>query len=353
MFRADPHPERIPLVSPNHSQRLVAIVVTYNRLDQLRRTVGRLLDSSDTHLSGLVVVDNASDDGTAEWLAAQEDPRLVNHRLETNTGGAGGFEAGMRFVMAQESPPDWVLLMDDDGRPEPDALARFYAMDRSGWDALAAAVYHPSGAICDINRPALNPFWRPKRFLNTLLGVFTGQARDGFHLSAKDYEGQETSEIDVGSFVGLFLSRKAIERTGYPDGAVFIYGDDVLYNLRMREQGNRIGFAPQLRFEHDFKSVEGPVQRFRPLWKAYYNHRNLLLVYRRAAGILFWPALLLILPKWWSKARHYGEERPAFERLTRLAIRDGLRRDLTRSHAEVLALATVVEDIAVETPDQH
>ncbi|MEP5176740.1 glycosyltransferase, partial [Marinobacter alexandrii] len=91
-------------MSPNHSQRLVAIVVTYNRLDQLRRTVGRLLDSSDTHLSGLVVVDNASDDGTAEWLAAQEDPRLVNHRLETNTGGAGGFEAGMRFVMAQESP---------------------------------------------------------------------------------------------------------------------------------------------------------------------------------------------------------------------------------------------------------
>ncbi|MFG6539298.1 MULTISPECIES: glycosyltransferase [unclassified Sulfitobacter] len=337
-------------MSSNDPQSLVAIVVTYNRLDQLRKTVGRLLESSAAELTGLVVVDNASTDGTAEWLAAQNDPRLVNHRLEINSGGAGGFEAGMRFVMAQETPPDWVLLMDDDGRPEPGALARFHAMDRSGWDALAAAVYHPTGMICDINRPALNPFWRPKRFLNTLFGVFTGQARDGFHLTAKDYERQGASEIDVGSFVGLFISRQAIERTGYPDGAVFIYGDDVLYNLRMRERGNRIGFAPELRFEHDFKSLEGPVQRFRPLWKAYYNHRNLLLVYRRAAGILFWPALLLILPKWWRKARHYGGDRSAYERLTRAAIRDGLRRDLTRSHAEVLALAAVVEDVAVETP---
>nr|WP_281429912.1 glycosyltransferase [Sulfitobacter faviae] len=49
-----------------------------------------MLDSSEAHLSKLVVVDNASDDGTAEWLATQEDPRLVNYRLETNTGGAGG-----------------------------------------------------------------------------------------------------------------------------------------------------------------------------------------------------------------------------------------------------------------------
>ena len=86
-------------MSSNDPQSLVAIVVTYNRLDQLRKTVERLLESSAAELTGLVVVDNASTDGTAEWLAAQNDPRLVNHRLETNTGGAGGFEAGMRLSL--------------------------------------------------------------------------------------------------------------------------------------------------------------------------------------------------------------------------------------------------------------
>jgi GT2 family glycosyltransferase len=344
--------ERLLAVPPTTPPRLGAIVVTCNRLDQLRQTVDRLLASPADALETLLVVDNASVDGTPEWLATQGDPRLVHHRLEANLGGAGGFEAGMRLAMAQKNPPDWVVLMDDDARPAPGALAAFQTMDRDGWDALAAAVYHPGGKICDINRPSLNPFWHPRRFLDTFLGVFKGKARDGFHLTAEAYAGQKIREIDVGSFVGLFLSRAAVERTGYPEGALFIYGDDVLYSLRMREAGNRIGFAPGVRFEHDFTTLQGPVQRFRPLWKAYYNHRNLLLVYRRAAGVLFWPALLLILPKWRRKARHYGEQRAVFERLLRLAIRDGLRGDLSRPHAEVVALATVVENVPVKATEQ-
>lgn len=339
-------------LSQSHPMRLVAIVVTYNRLDQLQQTLTRLLESPAAHLAQVVVVDNASDDGTGAWLATQDDPRLIHHRLETNGGGAGGFEAGLKRAMACCNP-DWVLLMDDDARPEPGALAHFCDMDRSGWDALAAAVYHPGGKICDINRPSLNPFWHPKRFVRTFWGAFTGQARDGFHLTADAYEGEGVLEIDVGSFVGLFISREAVAQAGYPDGALFIYGDDVLYSLRLRALGRRIGFVPALRFEHDFSTISGTVQRFRPLWKAYYNHRNLMLVYRQAAGILFWPALLLILPKWWSKVRHYEEERPAFRRLIRAAISDGLRRDLSRSHAEVLALATVVEDVAVKAPENQ
>lgn len=336
----------------SHPQRLVAIVVTYNRLEQLKRTLARLLDSQAHHLAQVVVVDNASDDGTAAWLTTQDDPRLICHRLQVNTGGAGGFAAGMELALTQTSP-DWVLLMDDDARPEPDALEVFHGMDLTGWDAFSAAVYHPKGHICDINRPSLNPFWRPRRFLRTVAGVFTGRARDGFHLTADVYRDQRLHEIDISSFVGFFVSRESIERVGYPDAALFVYGDDVLYCLRMRELGERIAFAPMLRFEHDFSSLKGPVQRFRPLWKAYYNHRNLLLVYRRAAGVFFWPALALILPKWWMKARFYGAETPAFRRLLRAAIRDGLLQDLSRGHAQVLDLAAVVEDVAVKAPKEQ
>ncbi|MEL7090183.1 MAG: glycosyltransferase [Pseudomonadota bacterium] len=326
-------------VSQSHPVCLVAIVVTHNRLDQLKLTLARLLAADAAHLAQVVVVDNASDDGTAAWLGAQDDPRVLHHRLETNGGGAGGFEAGMKIAMDRDTPPDWVLVMDDDARPAPGALAQFAALDRRGWDALAAAVYHPEGAICDINRPALNPFWRLDRFVATLAGVLTGRARDGFHLTAEAYDSDALREIDVSSFVGFFISGPAIARTGYPDGALFIYGDDVLYSLRLREAGCRIGFAPQIRFEHDFQSLSGAVQRFRPLWKAYYNHRNLLIVYRRAAGVFFWPALALILPKWWMKARHYGPQADVFRRVMRAAIRDGRRQDLTRSHAQVVALA--------------
>jgi GT2 family glycosyltransferase len=103
--------------------RIAALVVTHNRLDQLRRTVKRLLEEPLDHL---VVVNNASTDGTGTWLAQERDPRLKVITTVRNTGGAGGFEHGLRHVKDQIDP-DWTVLMDDDARPRPGAIAAFRA----------------------------------------------------------------------------------------------------------------------------------------------------------------------------------------------------------------------------------
>jgi len=227
------------------------------------------------------------------------------------------------------------VVMDDDARAEPGAFEAFHGVDRSGHDAYAAAVRHPDGRICDINRPSINPFWNRAAFLRTALGG----GRDGFHLSADAYEGTGLQAVDAASFVGLFLSRAAIERAGYPDGRLFLYGDDVLYTLGMSAAGGRIAFDPGLRFEHDFTTIVTGERRFRPLWKSYYHHRNLLLVYRKAAGWMFWPALLVVIPKWLMKRRDHAGQRAAFSRLMRRAIRDGLRGRVEVDHAAIVALA--------------
>ncbi|WP_212525621.1 glycosyltransferase [Actibacterium sp. MT2.3-13A] len=313
--------------------RLVAVVVTYNRLAMLQKTLARLLETPREALEAVLIVDNACTDGTTEWLARQDDPRLRVLRSETNLGGAGGFEAGMRLVVG-EMDPDWIVVMDDDGRPEPGALAAFHAQDLAGWDAVAAAVYYPDGRICDMNRPSRNPFWHARVFLRTL-----GQAggRDGFHITPAAYEGA-ARQVDISSFVGLFVSRGAVARVGYPDGRLFVYGEDGLYTLALSQAGGRIGFLPQVRFEHDCSTFEGD-RRFRPLWKIYYYHRNLLFLYRMAAGWMFWPLLLVVLPKWLLKARHHrGELRP-FLRLLGLAVWHGLRRRTDMPHERVLAAA--------------
>jgi GT2 family glycosyltransferase len=315
---------------------LVAVVVTYNRLDKLRVTIARLLSGPADDLAAVLVVDNASDDGTAGWLAAQDDPRLTVHRCASNTGGAGGFETGMRLA-AERFDPDWMVVMDDDARPEPGALAAFHAGDRSRYDAYAAAVFHPDGRICDINRPSLNPFWNRRVLLRTALGG----GREGFHLSPTDYEATGPRVVDAASFVGLFVSRGAIERVGYPDGRLFVYGDDVLYTLRLSRAGGRIAFDPGLRFEHDFSSIATGERRFHPLWKCYYHHRNLLMVYREAAGWLFWPALLVVLPKWLLKVRNHSGERRVFLRLLLRAIGDGVMQRTAMDHAQVLELAAI------------
>ena len=309
--------------------RIAAVVVTHNRLAQLEQTVERLLTEPIDHV---IVVDNASTDGTAERLGRIDDARFHLISLDHNCGGAGGFEEGLRQAVALFDP-DWCVVMDDDARPEPGAVARFRATDLSGLGGVAAAVYTSDGAICDMNRPSVNPFWHRDVFWRTALG----RGRMGFHLADAAYQAQAACDIDAASFVGLFLSRAAIQATGLPDGRLFIYGDDVLYTLAMRRAGQRLVFAPDLRFEHDFKTFAVETRAFHPLWKTYYHHRNLMLVYRSAAGLWFWPALVLILPKWLMKMRYYGRNRGVYLRLLGLAVIDALRGKLTRSHGEVVA----------------
>ncbi len=311
--------------------RLVAVVVTYNRLDQLKVTLPRLLDSTSDELQAVVVVDNASTDDTESWLATQSDPRLLVHRCAVNGGGAGGFEAGIGLAR-DRFDPDWYVVMDDDARPEPGAFTAFHQLDLSRWDAVAAAVYFPTGEICEMNRPSRNPFWHGREFLRTL---FSG--RGGFHLTATAYEAPEGRAIDVTSFVGFFISRAGVETAGLPNPGLFLYGDDGLYTLELSRRGGRIGFEPSVRFEHDCSTFASAQRgRFQPLWKVYYYHRNLLLLYRLAAGWMFWPVMCLILPRWlWKVRAHSGEQR-MFLRLLGHALWDGLRQRTHVPHQQVL-----------------
>lgn len=320
----------------NTPRKLVAVVVTHNRLDKLKPTIERLLESEPAHLSAIVIVDNASTDSTGAWLDTLTNPRLDIVTSKVNLGGAGGFETGMRHAVAQHDP-DWLVVMDDDARPLPGALEAFHALPPEQWDAIAAAVYFPDGRICEMNRPSRNPFWHWRLFLRTFR-----KGRNGFHIPHDEYE-KDGCEIDVTSFVGFFISREALALAGYPDGRLFLYGDDGLYTLGLSRAGGRIAFLPQVGFEHDFTTFGGSGaakgQRFRPLWKIYYHHRNLLLLYRMAAGWLFWPSLLIILPKWYSKVLHHDGARGAFMRLMTQAVVDGLFSRLDVSHARVLEMA--------------
>jgi GT2 family glycosyltransferase len=318
----DTHPSTQDIV------QLVAVLVTHDRLAQLRRTLERLLAAPADELAAVVVVDNASADGTGDYLAALGDPRLEVITLHENRGGAGGFAAGMAAARARRDP-DWIVVMDDDARPMPGTLAAFHRLDRRGWDALAAAVLLPDGSIAEMNRPSRNPF-REARVLWRALR----RGRSGFHLDDAAFAPDAGAQaVDVASFVGLFLSRRALDLAGLPDPGLFLYGDDALYTLTLTARGGRMGFVPHLRFEHDCRSLGGG--HLRPLWRLYYYHRNLIILYRAAAGPWVWPALAVIVPKWlWRAARHPDGGGRALRLLAR-ALRDGVLGRTDAGHAEV------------------
>lgn len=329
--------------------RIAAIVVTFNRRPHLQKTLARLLAEPLDHV---VVVDNGSSDGSREWLAAQDDPRLQVIEMPHNGGGALGFETGMRKAQARFDP-DWYLLMDDDARPQAGAITEFrHGLERDRWgdaDALAAAVRFPDGRICEMNRPWINPF----KSISVFLRVIAGGGRAAFHIPDAAYATDQPRVLDGTSFVGFFVARAGVRHAGFPDGRLFIYGDDVLYTLGLTQAGGKLLFAPDLRFEHEC-GVQTAGAMLRPLWKTYYHHRNLWFVYRRTAGRLLFPFLIAaMVPKWLAKGRSLPPpERAVCRRLIRLAIRDAFCGNLRRGHPEILAIADSA-NAADNTGDQE
>lgn len=319
--------------------RVGAVIVTWNRADQLALTLDRTLAEP---FDVVWVVDNASEDHTDQVLEAATSPRLRVIRLPQNIGGAGGFHAGVAAALAAADCPDWLALFDDDAWPEAGFIQ---ALKAAKVDAtvgvLSAAVRYPDGKICEMNRQGQNPFWHVGAFLSALRPGQKGRA--GFKVT--DHQLAPTSApiaIDNASFVGFVLRTATARAVGLPDPDIFIYGDDVLYSLRLRRAGWRILLSPSLRFLHDCGTMgEGFV--YRPLWKVYYHCRNGISIARMAAGPLIYPlALAYYVMIWWRRGHKCpAEQRPTYFRLMRLGIWDGLTGRTGRSDLahDIAALA--------------
>jgi len=145
---------------PAMNGKLVAVIVTFNRLEKLKLT---LKETFKNDFYKAVVVDNCSTDGTGEWLDGLNQENLVVIHSETNGGGAGGFHQGFRHAAEKLPEADWLVCFDDDAYPEGNIVNTFNALDiPADVGSIAAAVYLPDGQISEMNRPWMStclPSW--------------------------------------------------------------------------------------------------------------------------------------------------------------------------------------------------
>jgi rhamnopyranosyl-N-acetylglucosaminyl-diphospho-decaprenol beta-1,3/1,4-galactofuranosyltransferase len=315
--------------------RLVAVIVTFNRLDALQVTLGHAMTKG---FYRVVVVDNCSTDGTRQWLGSVADEALVIIHADANRGGAGGFNIGFSHVTEQIPEADWLVCFDDDAFPESDVVSTFDALDiPEDVGSLAAAVYLPDGRVSEMNRPSRNPFWHLRAFLGAGL-----KGRHGFHIGDQCYQMDETMEIDASSFVGFFIRLSLIRSAaiGLPRTELFIYADDIIYVLELRKAGYRHLFVSAITFQHDCQTLIAQQDVYHPLWKVYYTFRNRLEMYRVASGFFYPFILLLKIPKAFLTVRFYEKhERRVFLSITAKAVVDGVTRNYSRTHEEVVALS--------------
>ncbi len=228
--------------------RVVAVVVTFNRIDLLRRLVARLREVPD--VAEVLVVDNASTDGTGEWLAAQPD--LVSRTLASNTGGAGGFHDGLAWAMERGADLAW--LMDDDGVPEPGCLAALLARGAGGeldfWGPAVLAEQDPARLCFPIRLPG------GTRVVHRMSEV-EAAAVDGL-----------VPDVVI-PFNGVLVTRDLVERIGLPRAEFFIWGDDVEYLWRAERAGARIATVVGAHFAHPATDDLGTPMMF---GRTTYNH---------------------------------------------------------------------------------
>jgi rhamnopyranosyl-N-acetylglucosaminyl-diphospho-decaprenol beta-1,3/1,4-galactofuranosyltransferase len=290
---------------------LAAVVVTFDRLPLLQRLVARLREVPG--LDEVLVVDNASTDGTGAWLAGQADHRVHVRTLATNTGGAGGFHDGVAWAM--ERGADLIWLMDDDGLPDPDCLANL--LDHGGLDFWGPVVVDEDDA-----ERLVFPMRLPggTRAVGTRTAA-AAAARDGL------------VEGVVIPFNGVLVTRDLVERIGLPRAEFFIWGDDVEYLWRAERDGARVGTVVDAVVRHPSVGELGTRMMFgRTTYnftpsdlKAYCMARNNTVNLRTYRG---WPHVLMFWVKtvWFYL---FTRRRPGRIALSARAARAGLRGDFT------------------------
>lgn len=303
--------------------KVTALIVTYNRINSLQYMLPKVLDED---FEAILIVDNASTDKTSIWLNSLNDHRITILTLPENIGGAGGFELGVKTAIEGENPPDWVVLFDDDAWPVKGCISKFKSKH---WEddigAVSAMVTYPDGTVCEMNRQSNNPFWSIKYFIRSIF--FKRGVPKGFKVSDEEYSQKgKIKDIDTASFVGFFLRATTANVVGPPDGKLFIYGDDVLYCLKLRKKGWRIVLLSDLQFIHDCKTI-GNANVFRPLWKNYYLARNGVKVAYSASNFAIFPAALgYYMLNWFLRGQGCtSSERRIYYKLLLMGIMDGLK----------------------------
>ena len=235
------------------SQRVVAVVVTYNR-EQLLADCLDGLAAQEHRPDAVVVIDNASTDGSGAVADQHPIGADVVH-LRRNVGGAGGFAAGIARALERHDA-DWVWVMDDDTIPTPGALA---ALVRALTDSPVRLSVLSSRAVWTDGRD--HPMNRPR----TRMGASRRDTRDAARIGGRP--------IRTASYVSCLLNGQDVRRLGLPWADYFIWSDDFEHTGRLLRHGRGVHIAAS-RVEH--RTARFGDAQANPGSRFYYDVRNRL-----------------------------------------------------------------------------
>jgi GT2 family glycosyltransferase len=234
-------------------QSIASVTVTRNRLETLKIVIDSLRRSTQK-VDEIIVVNNGSSDGTAEWLAEQQGLTVIN---QGNEGSSGGEYAGMK--LAFEHNHDWIWLVEDDIIPKDDCL-EILLLSANENKICAPLPFNKDGSVFNhfaISYNLTNPF---SSFWKQLM-------------TTDDIKKVCFDAVGI-TFEGPLIHRHVVESIGLPDKDFFIYADDTEYFIRAAKYGFQIEVLTKARCTRQFERASTDTFD----WRYYYFIRNIILI---------------------------------------------------------------------------
>ncbi len=291
----------LKLVKKKEQCDLSVVIVSYNTREILHRCFQHLKESADGLKLEIIVVDNASKDGSVEMLEA-EYPDIQVIRSEVNLGFGA---ANNRALL--EATGRYVVLLNSDAFLRPDALRR----------AIDHMEKNPDVGLGGGRLIGPTEAWQPSArcfpsLLNdflTLSGLSSKFPRSRFFGRADRTwsDPMETAEVDWVPGAFSIISPKALERAGIFDEDFFLYYEEVDLCRRIKALGFKVVYWPDVVIVHlggeSSKTVASAVMSRSGSQLTLWRMRSALLYYRKHHGNFAFFAYLM--ERWWHQVRRF------------------------------------------------
>lgn len=239
--------------------KYAVIIVTYNREKLLRECVQHVKIQT-IPAAKIIIVDNASTDGTSEYLQELTKKWKICQTItcKKNIGGAGGFAKGIACAMNYSV--DCILLIDDD------AILSEHYMEKLLQAREKNNKYHAFAGIVKTNHKF--DVWHRRTI--SKIGLFFESCPQSLY--SKPY-----FTCDIASFCGMVVDVPLIKKIGLPHAEYFIWNDDAEYSLRIHNY-SRFLVVTEAILDHKTTSSSPQSWPRRYGWKDYYAIRNRILL---------------------------------------------------------------------------
>jgi N-acetylglucosaminyl-diphospho-decaprenol L-rhamnosyltransferase len=295
------------------------VVLSWNTLE-LTRTCLRFVCASQPMPAQVIVIDNASEDGSADMIAA-EFPAVELQRNPRNEGFAIGCNQGLALA---KQP--YILLLNSDTEVGADAIERMRAFLEAApkHAAVAAHLIHPDGGT----QRTCNRF--PGLLTPLLWGTpFERWFPNSFELKRyfmRDWDHKSSRDVDQPPAAVLMLKRSALDVVGVFDERLWLFFNDVDLSKRLAQAGYKTHYLAEARVVHHVGASTKKFAGFVPEYQ-----KNRLVYYRKHFGRLagIWLKACVVLSYWdfvWAQRRaaRRGEPVQAVPPV-RAALKDFLR----------------------------